>query len=199
MLIAQLLVLPDIVYIVESILSRVLDKTLTVSDSSESVITCCLHLLVHGLDAQPPPEYFEAINEKLLHVLLKLTRSSLAGDHKESIQWILNELEAQPVCKSILDQHKDAKPSAMATSTDRKAEMQRRARERAIASMAKQRASFMTMMENEESKEEVKEKKGCVCILCHEDTKPQELGYVGYFQETSVLAGPIAPTQRPQR
>ena len=192
----DILILPDTVCLIQSVLEKVKHGQLPSSDSTETVITCVLHLLIHGLDTESNPTkmntYYEACSGGLIQVLSKLhegTYELISQDQKGTIQYLLNRFETIESCRAAIV--KDSKPTATASTASTKDEQRKAARARAIAAMAKQRESFMMSLGDEEQKES---DEGIRCILCHGSSHQDDFGYVAYVQESSVLSSPWRPS-----
>lgn len=153
-------------------------------------------------------------------LMLVLKKCQLAREQKSTIEWLVEELNIQsPDCSAVISKVRNAETkqkdqSANTTSAvlanhdaDRKLNRRKLAKERAMAYMAKQSASFMdTLPADEVDSNKVTGKSqqqsltnatsstSCVsCILCHEDTRQNELGYCSYVQHSSVLSSAFRP------
>ena len=181
-----------------------LEREIVSEDEAEKFFTCIAHDI---------PRHAEKTKESLLVVLVYLLENeSLIAEHRNAIKWILLQLETVSApCRSRLQEIKAKKeqdvqqsePASRILDADaEKLKKRKEARARAIAAMAKQRASFQTLMDTEEKEDDeealeeevISDTPAIACILCHETTDAHELGYVAFVQHSAVLSNEFRPS-----
>lgn len=176
--------------------------------SSENLLLRCIHLLtlqVHmHCDADSSTafsfgEYFTIETEQLpysfLLVLCDLFDAISSDDKvKYWIEWILIKLEALEPCKEYIASRLEA---VREQSRQKDMEVRRkRAREQAMKKIQSSAASFAATQNmqdveedsDDEAEESLDESAQTACIICHQHSTGEPIGFLGYCQKSTVLS-----------
>ncbi|KDO26170.1 hypothetical protein SPRG_20610 [Saprolegnia parasitica CBS 223.65] len=164
-------------------------ETMDATNVSETVVSMTLDVLVFGVQMamRADDDGFWRLLQPLLPTFLKCQQNpdALDKEQHEVLDWILTAIKTHSsLCAAALQQATPCEATKAGANELSLQERKEQAKQRAMAAMARQQATFSQMMG--------RRSKNC-CILCHESSKPDEMGMVGFVHQSTVLSNTFRP------